>query len=71
VLNDGAFSWRSSRQGEVTLSSSEGEFVAVSQADQEVVYLREFLPPTLQTNTPMLCVMIPVYISVAAASYME
>ena len=31
----------SSRQGEVTLSSSEAEFVAVNQPGQEVVYLRE------------------------------
>ena len=43
-LNGGAISWRSSRQGGVTLSSSEAEFVVASQADQEVVYLRE-LPP--------------------------
>jgi hypothetical protein len=41
--NDGVISWRSSRQGGVTLSSSETEFVAASQADQEVVYLREHL----------------------------
>ena len=72
-LNDGAISWRSSRQGDVTLSISGGEFVAASQADQEVVYLRELPPPTLQTNTPILCGMTPVYsiISVAAAPYME
>jgi hypothetical protein len=38
-LNGGAISWRSSRQGGVTLSSSEAEFVAASQAGQEVVYL--------------------------------
>jgi hypothetical protein len=31
-LNGGAISWRSSRQGGVTLSSSEAEFVAASQA---------------------------------------
>jgi hypothetical protein len=42
-LNGGAISWRSSRQGGVTLSSSEAEFVVVSQTGQEVVYLREFL----------------------------
>jgi hypothetical protein len=42
-LNGGAISWRSSRQGGVTLSSSEAEFVAASQAGQEVVYLRELL----------------------------
>ncbi len=42
-LNEGAISWRSSRQGGVTLSSSEAEFVAASQAGQEVVYLRVLL----------------------------
>ena len=31
-LNDGPISWKSSRQGGVTLSSSEAEFVADSQA---------------------------------------
>ncbi len=36
-------SWKSSRQGGVTLSSSEAEFVAASQAGQEVVYLRALL----------------------------
>ncbi len=41
--SDGAISWRSSRQEGVSLSSSEAEFVAPSQAGQEVVYLRELL----------------------------
>ena len=36
-LNGGAVSWRSSRQGGVTLSSAEAEFVAASQAGQEAV----------------------------------
>ena len=35
--------WKSSRQVGVTLSSSEAEFVAASQAGQEVVYLRALL----------------------------
>ena len=42
-LNGGDISWRSSRQGGVTLRSSEAEFVAASQAGQEVVYLRVLL----------------------------
>jgi hypothetical protein len=42
-LNGGPISWKSSRQGGVTLSSSEAEFVAASQAGQEVVYLRALL----------------------------
>ncbi len=39
ALNGGPISWRSSRQGGVTLSSNEAEFVAANQAGQEVVYL--------------------------------
>ena len=42
-LNDGPISWKSSRQGGVTLSSIEAEFVAASQAGQEVVYMRALL----------------------------
>jgi hypothetical protein len=42
-LNGGALSWRSSRQGGVTLSSAEAEFVAASQAGQEAIYLRALL----------------------------
>jgi hypothetical protein len=38
-LNGGHISWKSSREGGVTLSSSEEEFVAASQAGQDVVYL--------------------------------
>ncbi len=42
-LNGVVISWRSSRQGGVTLSSSEGECVTACQTGQEVVYLRELL----------------------------
>ena len=42
-LNGGPISWKSSRQGGVTLSSSEVEFVEASQTGQEVVYLRALL----------------------------
>jgi hypothetical protein len=42
-LNDDAISWRSSRQRGATRTSSEAEFVAASQAGQEVVCLRELL----------------------------
>ena len=44
-LNGGAifWTWRSPRQGDITVSSSEAEFVAASQAGQEVVYLRVLL----------------------------
>jgi hypothetical protein len=38
-FNGGPISWKSSRQDGLSLSSSEAEFVAASQAGQEVVYL--------------------------------
>ena len=38
-----SISWKSSRQQGVTLSSSEAEFVATSQAGHEVVYLSVLL----------------------------
>jgi hypothetical protein len=40
VLNGGPVSWKASRQGGVTLSSSEAEFVAASPVGQEVLSLR-------------------------------
>ena len=40
-LNGDTISWRSPRQGVVTLSSSDTAFVVVSQAGQEVVNLRD------------------------------
>jgi hypothetical protein len=39
TLNRGTISWRSSRQGGVTLSTIEAGFVVASQAEQEVVHL--------------------------------
>ena len=35
--------WKAARQGGVTLSSEEAEFVAASQRDKEVLYLRALL----------------------------
>jgi len=43
MLNGGLISWKGHRQDNVSLSISESEFVAASQAAQEVVYLRETL----------------------------
>ena len=42
-LNGGPISWTAARQGGVTLSSSEAEFVAANQAGKEVLYLRALL----------------------------
>jgi len=45
MMNGGSISWKSRRQDNVSLSTSEPEFVAAraSQAAQELVYLRETL----------------------------
>ena len=42
-MNGGPISWKSRRQDNVSLFTSEAEFVAASQAGQEVIYLRETL----------------------------
>jgi len=42
-MNVGPISWKSRRQDNVSLSTSEAEFVAASQAGQETLYLRETL----------------------------
>ena len=43
MMNGGPLSWKSRRQDNVSLSSSEAEFVAAGQADHETIYLRETL----------------------------
>jgi hypothetical protein len=43
MLNGGAISWKSRRQDNVSLSTSEAEYVAASQCGQDVLYLREML----------------------------
>ena len=43
MMNGGPISWKSRRQDNVSLSTSEAEFVAASQAGQEALYLRETL----------------------------
>jgi ribA/ribD-fused uncharacterized protein len=43
ALNGAPVSWKSCRQGGVTLSSSEAEYVAASAAAQENIYLRSLL----------------------------
>ena len=39
-MNGGPISWKSSRQGGVTLNNSESEFVPVSQAGQEELIIK-------------------------------
>jgi len=41
MMNGGPISWKSRRQDNVSLLTSEAEFVAASLAGQEAIYLRE------------------------------
>lgn len=43
MLNGGCISWRSKRQRSVALSSTEAEYMALSEATQEAVWLKNFL----------------------------
>jgi len=43
MMNGGPISWKSRRQDNVSLSTSEAEFVAASPAGQEAIYLSETL----------------------------
>ena len=43
INQNGPISWKAAQQGGVTLSSSEAEFVASSQAGKEFLYLRALL----------------------------
>jgi len=43
LMNGGPFSWKRHRQDNVSLSTSEAEFVTASPAWQEALYLRETL----------------------------
>ncbi|XP_040198473.1 secreted RxLR effector protein 161-like [Rana temporaria] len=43
LFKDGLISWTTRKQSTVTLSSTEAEYVAASQAGQEVIWLRQLL----------------------------
>ena len=43
MMNGGPISWKSRLQDNVSLSTSEAEFVAASLGGQEAIYLRELL----------------------------
>ena len=43
MINGGPFSWKSRRQDNVSLSTSEAEFAAASLSGQEAIYPRETL----------------------------
>uniref|UniRef100_A0AAV1UIR5 Uncharacterized protein n=1 Tax=Peronospora matthiolae TaxID=2874970 RepID=A0AAV1UIR5_9STRA len=43
VLNNGCISWRSKKQRSVALSSTEAEYMALSEATQEATWLKTFM----------------------------
>ena len=55
MMNGGLISWKSRQQDNVSLSTSEAEFVAASLAGQEAIYLRETLTDFgfSQTKAPL------------------
>ncbi len=54
-LNGAAISWVSRKQNCVTLSSMEAEFVALTEATQEVVWLRKVLAEMGEIQTNPTC----------------
>ncbi|GJY56531.1 retrotransposon protein, putative, ty1-copia subclass [Tanacetum coccineum] len=43
VLNGGAMDWKSSKQSTTTMSATESEYIAVSEAAMEAVWIRKFI----------------------------
>ena len=43
MMNNGCISWRSKKQSTVALSSTEAEYMALTEATQEAVWLKSFL----------------------------
>ena len=52
LMTGGPISWLSKKQAVVALSMSEAEYVALSSATQEVVWLRKLLISDLQVTSP-------------------
>ena len=60
VMNGGAVDWKSSKQSVVTLSSSESEYIAASEAGQEAMWIKKFISdlgvvPSIDGPLPIYC----------------
>ena len=47
-MNGGAISWSSEKQGLVTLSTAESEYITTMYAAKEVLWLRQFISEVFQ-----------------------
>ncbi|GKA73141.1 hypothetical protein Tco_0779357 [Tanacetum coccineum] len=60
VLNGGAVDWKSSKQSTTTMSATEAEYIAASEAWLEAVWIRKFISrlgiaPTINEPIKMFC----------------
>ena len=60
ICNGGAVSWKSSNQSITTDSTTEAEYVAVSDAAKEAVWIRKFVSelgvvPSIESAVPLFC----------------
>lgn len=58
MLGDGAISWNSKKQPTIALSTTEAEYMAISQSTREALWLRQLLSDVgleQERSTPLMC----------------
>ena len=60
ICNGGAVSWKSSKQGVTTDSTTEAEYIATSDAAKEAVWIKKFISelevvPSIESLIPLFC----------------
>lgn len=53
LMAKGAISWQSSKQGSIALSTAEAEYVSLSEAAKEAIFLRRFLKELIGKEEPI------------------